>query len=577
MRAKLLSIFWNFINTFKKFPITHIILVFLTIVACFGVKNRDIFTIANEKLYLAWWLAFIFSLFWPLRFEKSESTKKSNTINILSQLCSILIWIVYLFIIRNINFNYISYSSAITYFWILPIAFVALLWIIALKYKDQEKKTVFCYTNIVLSIIFGWIIGLILRWWLSGAIRSIATLLFNNIQDTRHIYWYIWCISMILMATSFGLNYYLIKNSYDHEIQPSRVNRIFWSYIFLPLTLLYLVIFLAYWIKILVTWIWPKWVIVWLWFGYYALGILAIVSTYLESNKTYKTLYKIILWSFILVGFMMIYAIYQRIQQHWVTINRYFVCAGITIIIWTSLLSLLFSKKKFLTFLCVIFIVSIIWVYWWPLSAKQVSLNSQLKELHNLLQNEKLELPLKANSLAWLHSTWINTVARTLEDMSSWYDIKDRESWIIERSGAHSQSSYDLTYWYLWYDYYNDYAKETRLNRDFYENWQNKPAFDISNYTSIYPIWWWYYNAEYPYEDNKFQIQVWKDLTTLDLSSYWDMFYDAIKEMKEWSQKYPFILVIWDKTYALTHIELVKSEILNYIRITEIWWYVLIK
>ena len=58
---------------------------------------------------------------------------------------------------------------------------------------------------------------------------------------------------MILLTGSFVLNYYLISTEASAIILPSRIRKIFGSYIILPLAMIYLAIFLAYAVKILIT------------------------------------------------------------------------------------------------------------------------------------------------------------------------------------------------------------------------------------------------------------------------------------------------------------------------------------
>jgi len=82
---------------------------------------------------------------------------------------------------------------------------------------------------------------------------------------------------MFLLAGSFMINYYssvteyLPKGSHsEFELQSTRLMKIFGSYIFLPLALIYLTIFTVFGIKILVTGIRPKGNIIWLGAGYFA-------------------------------------------------------------------------------------------------------------------------------------------------------------------------------------------------------------------------------------------------------------------------------------------------------------------
>jgi hypothetical protein len=60
-----------------------------------------------------------------------------------------------------------------------------------------------------------------------------------------------------------------VEEEQDIDIEDSRIRKIFGVYIFLPLAFVYLAIFLAYGIKILVSGVWPKGIIVMLGIGFF--------------------------------------------------------------------------------------------------------------------------------------------------------------------------------------------------------------------------------------------------------------------------------------------------------------------
>jgi hypothetical protein len=71
-----------------------------------------------------------------------------------------------------------------------------------------------------------------------------------------------------------------IEQDEDIDIEDSRIRKIFGVYIFLPLAFVYLAIFLAYGIKILVSGVWPKGIIVMLGIGFFVRGVLTIYATF---------------------------------------------------------------------------------------------------------------------------------------------------------------------------------------------------------------------------------------------------------------------------------------------------------
>ena len=571
MKTKLSSIFWNWINAIKKFPVAHLIALFVTIVFCRWVRNWDVFVIETERLFLASIVGFALSLLWPLRFEKSTDTKKEKKLNLPSQIFAIIIWIFYYLCIHNVDLDRMSVSASLTYLWPVILAFALLFLVIAIRYRDDEKIAVKSYMNIFWGVVVGWLVWLIVRGGISWAIRAFRELITTRLFGGGKVYWYIWCFSLVLLATSFGLNYYLVRNSDDKEIKPTWINKVFWTYIFVPLTLLYLAIFILYGLKILITGIWPKWVIVRLWFGYFALWIVAIFLTYLQDDKKFKLLHKIIFGSFLLIAILMICAIYMRVHQHWFTINRYLVCAGILAIVSISTMALIFENKRFISFFAILAGITLISIYWWPIWAKQVSLKSQLKWLHKLIQTENLQLPLWKNSLRWLQWTWINNIARSLEDISLEYDANDWKNWIIDEEWI-SFNSYNLTYEYLWYENGLD-SDNNRFVWSLFDNW-SKPSIDISEYKKMYPIGWWYYNTVYSSDGNIFEVTIEDEVINLDLSPYADMIYDY--STKNNDTEHPMVFEIWDKTYVFSCAEWFKHED-GEIVLIEMGWYVLMK
>ena len=555
MKTKLSSIFWNWINAIKKFPVAHLIALFVTIVFCRWVRNWDVFVIETERLFLASIVGFALSLLWPLWFEKSGNSKKEKIINISAQIFSLVLWLIYYLCIRNVDLDRMSVSASLTYLWPIILAFVLLFLLIAIRYRDDERFAVKSYMNIFWWVVVGWLVWLIVRGGVSGAIRSFKELIYNPARDMRKIHWYVWCLSLILLATSFGLNYYLVRSA-NEEVKPTWINKVFWTYIFVPLTLLYLAIFVLYGLKILITGVWPKWVLVWLGFGYFALGIIAIFLTYLQEDKRFKLLHKIIFGSFLLIAILMICAIYMRVHQYWFTINRYLVCAGILAIVAISILALIFKNKRFISFFAVLAGITLISIYWWPIWAKQVSLRSQLKWLRELLQTENLQLPLKKDALLWLNTTWVDNIARSLQEISWDYGGNDWKNGIIDEEWKEF-NSYDLTNWYLWYAHSYEY-NDNRFVRWIYDKWWYKPSLDISEYKKMYPMGWWYYNTVYSYDDNKFDITIENEVIHLDLSPYADMICTFATENND--TEHPMILEIWEKTYLLTHVEWFKHE-----------------
>lgn len=502
---KLKKLFWNWTNAIKTFPISHILLLILTIIWIW--ENEWFIDLDSPDLVLSLILAFIISCYWPL-FLIHSNLKNKNLINRILQIWSIIFWWLYYILLHNTDLDNLTYSEWLLYIRILPLTFLWIPLIIALLHKKHEQKIRFSRTSLFIAIIFWWIAWSIVRWWISGALASIESLF--DVDIDSDLYTDIWIISEILLAGSFIFNYYLtltgkINQKSDFEINHSRLRKIFWSFIFLPLALIYLIIFGAYWIKILITWIRPKWIIVRLWIWYFSLWIISSYLIYPDKTKVHEIINKILYVSFILMSFMMIGAITKRINQYWITINRCFVCYIIVFIIIFSALSLIFTKKRLLSFVCTLWILAFLAVYWRPLSVNNISFNSQVNRIKTLLSKEKISLPLTEWALKDTNEESTKLIIWTLDWLVQNYNkdkiINKIINYEYEDSYRSSRSNIreflgvntDYDYYYPTYKYrsYNQYNQGKSIDiiwfskfSDFEEYWDLKDMIlklDIDN------------------------------------------------------------------------------------------------
>ena len=493
---KLKKLFWNWTNAFETFPVSHVLLVVLTIIWILQIEW--IIDLDSPDIILSLILAFIISCYWPL-FLIHSKIKNKNLINRILQIWSIILWWIYYIILYNTDIDNLTYSEWLLYLRILPLTLLWIPLIIALLHKKQESKIRFSRTSLFISIVFWWIAWSIVRWWISGALASIEALFDVNIDSD--LYGDIWMISMVLLAWSFVFNYYLtlteeINKKSDFEIKPSRLRRIFWSFIFLPLALIYLAIFGAYGIKILITWIRPKWIIVRLWIWYFVLWIISSYLIYPDKTKIHEIINKILYVSFILISFMMIWAIAKRINQYWITINRCFVCYIIAFIIIFSALSLIFTKKRLLTFVSTLWILAYIAVYWRPINASNISFNSQVNRLETLLSKENISLPLTQWALKDANEESTKLIMWALDWLMENYNKDKIINNIInfEYKDTYRSSRYDIReflgvntdydYYYPTYKYrsYRQYGKE---NHSIDVTWYSKILYFAKSYSKM--------------------------------------------------------------------------------------------
>ncbi len=524
---KLKKLLWNWTNAIKIFPVSHILLLALTIIWIWEIEW--FIDLDSPDLVLSLILAFIVSCYWPL-FLIHSNLKNKNIINRVLQVLSVILWWLYNFILYNINLDDLTYSEWLLYIRILPLAFLWIPLIIAVFHKEQESKIRFSWTNLFVSIIFGWIAWSIIRWWTSGALASIETLF--DVDIDSDLYADLWFISEVLLAGSFVFNFYLTSSENiqksNFEIKPSRLRKIFWSFIFLPLALIYLAIFGAYGIKILITWIRPKWIIVRLWIWYFTLWIISSYLIYPDKTKTHEIINKILYVSFILISFMMIWAIAKRINQYWITINRCFVCYIITFIIIFSALSLIFTQKRLLTFVSTLWILAFIAVYGRRINVNHISFTSQVNRLETLLSQQNISLPLTQWALKDIDKESTKQIIWALDWLVENYNKDKIINKIInfEYKDRYRSSRYDIRD-FLGASTDYDYYYPTYKYRDYNQYDQNGELIDVAWFSKLY-------NFEKYNWDTKnltLKLNIENQDYEFDLSSY-------IEELKNKSDEY---------------------------------------
>ncbi len=122
------------------------------------------------------------------------------------------------------------------------------------------------------------------------------------------------------------------------------------KYIALPFIGVYFIILYAYTFKVLLNFQdWPKGEVTWMVIGFSLFGYIAYIFSYIfeQSNKNILFFRKYFPYAVIPQVGMLFYAIYLRIAQYDITMNRYFV---VVFGLWLLSISLYFiiSKRKYL-------------------------------------------------------------------------------------------------------------------------------------------------------------------------------------------------------------------------------------
>lgn len=400
----------NLIAIGKRFPI-WIILIFIITILFFILLRWELNNLQEETIvrYIFSAIITFFLSLWV--YFTSESLDQNKKLTLIFQLFPIWFGILFLLTFKAnfSNFDQMIYFI-LTLIWIISYLFIAPF--IKKVFTNTEAKNVYYGYFYNISVVF--LISSIL-WWVLFALWSIGIATVFALFDIQSlvsdkIYWDWAIISLSLLTPIFAMTQLPEKKTFD---EPSFSANSFFSflvkYIAIPFIYIYFIILYAYSIKVLLNfWEWPKWEVSWMviWFSVFWYLIYMFSYIFEEENRFINFFRKGFPFVVIPQIFMLFYAIYLRIAQYDVTMNRYFV---VVFGIWLAIISIYFalSVKKHIYHIPFIltlftFIISVWpwWVYSLPESRQLQRLEKNLVQawildIKMLWSDSKTIVPLK--------------------------------------------------------------------------------------------------------------------------------------------------------------------------------------
>lgn len=431
----------NIKDSFSRFPISFLFMIIIAWLF-YSLVNFDLSNEAEQNIsrFIFSWIIWFFLSLWV--YLSTENYWINWIKKILFQI-PVIIFTVLFFIWFNTDLD--SFENIVffilTLTWIISFLFFA-PYIKNIKEKKLEQNIYYTYfyrfsTIFLVSFILGWL--LVLLWNIAiFATFELFDISYNDYKIIAN-----WMVTALCLITP---TYALIQVPKKEEYNNSYFNEnIFFSflikYIAIPFIYVYFIILYAYSIKVLSNfWDWPKWEVSWLVIGFSTFGYIIYIFSYIfeEKNKFIKLFRKYFPYAVIPQIFMLAYAIYLRINQYDLTVNRYFV---MVFGLWLFIISiyLIFSKRKYLSFITTILTIFTIIISIWPWWVYNLPVSRQYDRLVTNLE--------KANILQW----------EKIVALKSKYDI-DKEL------------SKDI---YSWIDYLCDFDNCNKI-KELFENEYNK-------------------------------------------------------------------------------------------------------
>lgn len=378
MKLKLLNIFSNSLkgikNSIKRFPITMIYAGLLCVFGLIYINNGNYSTEYLPSMIEALGFGLIMSLAIGVFIETKKGKYMKKTI-LLYGVHGICVFLLYRFLQSETHYKIGETYVAIILLSILMAGFIGRL----SNPKDYETYV----AKILESAFIGFINCLLLLLGLFFILFTLSSLF--SIYIHGEIYGYIYTIIFILMFTALFISRYPRHDDDFQNLKLAEVGEKLYSYILVPLILVYTLILYAFFIKILFTRTWPNGIVshLVLWYSMVGVFVLFFTKSVVQDNKILKFFRKYYPRLNLVNVVLMFYALYVRISSYGFTVNRYLVLMGA---IWVLLMDLYYILKEdekniivpiSISAFIVISILS-------PINAFKTSIRSQNKRMEDL-------------------------------------------------------------------------------------------------------------------------------------------------------------------------------------------------
>ncbi|MDN5288692.1 MAG: hypothetical protein JWR38_4966 [Mucilaginibacter sp.] len=314
-----------------------------------------------------------------------------------------------------------------TRFFLLSLAFHLLVAFAAFTGKGQLQGFWQFNKTLFLRFLTSVLYGVVLFLGLAAAIGA-TNFLFNF-----HFEWDTYAILWAWIAGMFITVFFLAgvpgeTRLLDDDQSYPKGLKIFTQYVLIPLSTVYVIILLAYEVKILTTWNLPKGLVSNLILGYAVFGILSLLLVYPirehAENKWLKTFARSFYFLLIPLLFLLFVAVGARVFSYGITEFRYFLILLACWLLFISVYFLLFKKQNIKLIPVSLCILTLLAIYG-PQSAFSVSMYSQRRIIIKFFEQNHA---FKNGKLTPVDSTKIsnkdgNRVVANLNYFISHYDI----------------------------------------------------------------------------------------------------------------------------------------------------------
>jgi hypothetical protein len=483
----------SFISTLKRYPFELLFALIGTIAGTIEVEFRHLNRVHEGWLMRGIMIAnlgLLLSLSATL-YTQSREIAKRNTFFIklgAALFASLLIFII----------DPTAREADYIRFFLLCLAFHLLVAFAAFTVKGQVNGFWQFNKTLFLRFLTSVLYGVVLFLGIAAAIGATNFLFnFNFEWDTYAILW-VWIVGMFT-TTFFLAGVPVDLRSLDDDLSYPKGLKIFTQYVLIPLSSIYVLILLAYEVKILIKWSLPKGLVSNLILSYAVFGILSLLLVYpikdRDGNKWIKTYARSFYFLLIPLLILLFVAVGARVFMYGITEWRYFLIALACWLLFISVYFLAFKKQNIKLIPISLCILTLLSVYG-PQSAFSVSMYSQRRIIVKLFEKNNA---LKDGKFVPVDSTKVsikdgNHAVAALQYFISKYDLSALQPYFYKNLRTVSDSLEKLKHknftasdWYSKYELREvkyEWAK-TQLGLGHFEPY-NFPNNDIEKISDDY-------------------------------------------------------------------------------------------
>lgn len=261
--------------------------------------------------------------------------------------------------------------------------------------KDEEinNYNLFLFRNLSLTIIVANILN-------AGLMMIILLISYLFREPNNEIYFNIMIFSYLIFSTFFMFSFYPV-NMVNIEKDNTKVLKFLFLFIAVPLLAVYTLVVYSYFFKILIKMSIPKGEISQLILIHGIITIIVILlirGSALIEDRVKRKIEKVFCVTELPMVLMLFIAIFQRIKQHGMTINRYVVIIFGLYLLFIVIYILLFKKNK--TFIIMgSFMIVLFFSIIGPLNIFKIPFYLQEKRLEKLLKENDIDINGKSNKI----------------------------------------------------------------------------------------------------------------------------------------------------------------------------------